>query len=187
MTITTANTTIANKNVLGRIIVKAANVKLENTIVHGEQSATTHTVAVGLIDATDNAVVNLEISNVEVVPTIPSEWTVGFDGHDANIQKSYFHNVMDGMRLRNGPDGSSDMLVQRNRIKDLTYYVVPDTRAKDRQTHNDGIQLAGAKNAVISWNNISAYYSTTAGQDHPAPNETHLLWAHHFSPCRRSC
>lgn len=175
----TAGATIEKKDVRGVIKVTAPNVTIKNCKVQGvpagypngklgKDGKTPETVP--FIDATDANASGLNVLFTEVCPQTPGSWTVGFTGHSATIRYSKFHDLQDGMRLQNHPTTKvSNVDIQQNLIYGLTYYQIDVSRAADKQTHNDCIQLAGTVRGNIRWNNLRAYCNGR-GSSQPPPN-----------------
>lgn len=179
ITVTKAGTVLNGLDVHGFIKVRAANVTIQNTRVHGSASAS---VSTGLIDAASAAVKNLVVQHCELTDDFPSIWVNGVVGHDYTARANNVHNVVDGFGVFNPSSPGSDVnvTIQGNWIHALTY-LSPDRTHSDNHTHNDGVQIQGTGRSVgrqqvrIIGNTISAlagplgnarspYYPSVSGQ-----------------------
>ncbi len=179
ITVTRAGTVLNGLDVHGFIKVRAANVTIVNTRVHGSRSVS---VSTGLIDAASTSVRNLLVQHCELTDDSPSIWVDGIIGHDYTARYNNIHNVVDGFGVFNPSSPGSDVnvTIQGNWVHALTY-MSPDWTHSDNHTHNDGVQIQGTGRTVgkqqvrIIGNTISAlvgplsnrrspYYPSVSGQ-----------------------
>jgi hypothetical protein len=173
ITITTPGTVIDSMDVYGFIKVRAANVTIRNSYIHGGV-ATSNT---GLVDAMYGAAINTTVLNDTLVPDYPSVWIDGVFGHDMTVKGSNMWNVVDGIgTFKPGlsATGNDNVNIEGNYVHDL-FYAAPDPNHGDNHTHNDGIQIQGGGNIRIVGNTLlclagtasnmrSPYYPAATGQ-----------------------
>ena len=166
-TITTAGTTIENRDITGKVIVQAANVTIRNCRIRGAGAESSNTA---LVFASSGSVSNLLIEDCTLVPDTPSVWWNGINGHDFTARRCNIYHTVDGCGLFNNsnPGGPINVTIEGCYIHDLSYITPDPNHTGDNQTHNDGIQLQGGSGAIIRWNSINAYYSATVGTQ-PTP------------------
>ena len=148
ITVTQAGTVLNALDVYGFIKVRAANVTITNSRIHGANTATTST---GLIDAASPAVSHLVIQHCELTDDTPSIWVDGVIGHDYTARYNEVHNVIDGFGVfnPNAPATNLQVIIQQNWVYDLTY-MSPDQTHSDNHTHNDGVQIQGTGASAVS-------------------------------------
>lgn len=169
--------TYANLDVHGFVDVRAADVKILNSIVRGGVATT----STGLINATDKNVARLHVEGVELVPENPSLWLTGILGHDYTAKCVNVYQTVDGFGVFNThkPGAPTNVTITQSFCHALAYYS-PDPGHADNQTHNDCVQLQGGSGTAITYNRLHAYLSNKVGTlnypaDHPQALSTIML------------
>jgi hypothetical protein len=169
--------TYANLDVHGFVDVRAADVKILNSIVRGGVATT----STGLITATDKNVARLHVEGVELVPESPSLWLTGILGHDYTAKCVNVYQTVDGFGVFNThkPGAPTNVTITQSFCHALAYYS-PDSGHADNKTHNDCVQLQGGSGTVITYNRLHAYLSNKVGTlnypaDHPQALSTIML------------
>lgn len=156
-----------NLDVHGFVNVRAANVEIRNCRIRGGQANNWH----GLIHATNKAVSNLLIENVELVPEHPSYWLTGVLGHDYTARYVNVYQTVDGFGVYNthNKGGPTNVTIEYCYCHHLAYYS-PDPTHGDNRSHNDCIQIQGGSGTIVRFNTLHAYNSSKVGTlnyDHP--------------------
>jgi hypothetical protein len=133
-----------NLDVHGFVEVRAADVKITNSIVRGGQA----TGSRGLIRNTTPTALNLLIQDVVLKPEFPSVYIDGIHGGNFTARRVDISGTVDGIKIFR-----SNARVLSSRIHDLTQYQV-DPAQGGGPSHNDGVQILGGSNVVVSGNHI---------------------------------
>ncbi len=163
--ITTPGTVIDSLDVYGFIKVRAANVTIENSYIHGGVA----TANTGLIDAMSAAAVNTTVLNNTLVPDHPSVWIDGVFGHDMTVKGNEMYNVVDGIGIfKTGlsATGNVNADIEGNYVHDLAY-LSPDPNHPDNHTHNDGVQIQGGGNIKLIGNTLDCLAGTASNLTSP--------------------
>lgn len=160
-TVTVAGTVLQNLDIYGRVIVKAANVKLINCRVRASGTPTTST---GLVDTTNSACKNFYAEHCTIVPDTPSLWYTGIMGHDYYAYKCNIYNTTDTLGVFNTNDtaGPISVTIDQCYAHDLSFFS-PDPGHSDNMTHNDCLQIQGGSGLRIVNSAFHANYATAAG------------------------
>ncbi|THG30793.1 hypothetical protein [Naasia lichenicola] len=142
--ITKAGTVVEGLDLHGRIIVKAENVTIRNSIIRGADSGSKH----GMIDARDGFA-NLVVENVEIVPTVSSLYVNGIMGYNFTLRGSNVHEVIDQVDIT-GPN----VLIEGNWFHDNLHYLVDPTH-ENGPSHDDNIEVFVVENLVVKDNYMS--------------------------------
>ena len=175
LTVTKPGTVLRGLDVYGFIKVRAANVTIVDSRVHGSGPGSSNT---GLIDANSPSVRNLLVENCELTHDATSVWVDGVIGHDYTVTRSNVHNVVDGFGVMNPSNSNADLnvIITDNYVHDLDY-LGSDPNHPDHHTHNDGVQIQGTGSThgkvqvSISGNNLQAMagpHSTVRSPYYPA-------------------
>ncbi len=150
--ITQDGTVLDGMEIWGDIKVRAANVTIKNSRLHGGVEIPKSNT--GVVDANDAKVKNLVVQDSTIIPQSPSYYRDGIVGHDYTALRNHIKGTNDGLGIFNRPTGpaAANVTAKGNYIHALTYWS-KDPAHKDG-THNDGIQLQGGENILISGNNI---------------------------------
>ena len=156
-TITTAGTTISNKEIFASLDIQAANVTIDNCKIRATTGASY------VVSATNAAASNTVITNCEVFPDVPSHNYNGIQGHGLTVKYCNIHDTVDGVNLFYANTANNSVIMQ-NWIHDMAYFT-PDSNHADNQTHNDGIQIQGSKGPILIQGNFidARGYSAVSG------------------------
>jgi hypothetical protein len=165
LNITTAGTVIENQDIYGRVVVKAANVVIRNSIVRGLPTAPTGASA--LIVAWDTPVSNLLVEGVTLKPQFPSLQWGGISGHDYTARCVDSSETTDGFGVFNSGESAATMTKPTNvKITQSWCHALagwspaPDA---DNKSHTDCLQAQGAQTMTVSFNNFDSRLSSTVG------------------------
>lgn len=158
--ITVAGTTIEDKDIYGKVTVRAANVTLRNCRIRGNATQASNS---GLVDATHASVSNLLIEDCTLAASTPSVWWTGIIGHNYTARRCNISQVVDGFGVYNtsSPSAQSGVLIELNYVHDLSC-ISPDPNHSDGKTHNDVVQIQGGGYVVIRNNHFDATPSSTS-------------------------
>lgn len=179
ITVTRAGTVLSGLDIHGFVKVRAANVTIKNSRIHGNGPGTTNT---GLVDTNSPSARNVLIENCDLSHDTASVWVDGVVGHDYTVVRSDVSNVVDGFGVMNPSNRNADLnvVIEDNYVHDLDY-MGNDPNHSDHHTHNDGIQIQGTGSTYgkvqvrIAGNNLQAlagpasslrspYYPAVTGQ-----------------------
>ena len=175
LVITEADKTVTDTWVKGRVIVKAAGVKLVNCVVDGGPlSPNDGTAPIGLVECIgDGRSVRLERCTVS--PANPSPALEGLRGWNITAVRCDIYGVTDGVAVI-PPRGkvASGVSLEGCWIHDLSWFTQNGWRAKtgsstakvhpsDTATHNDGVQVHGGSGTLIVGCRIDAFSGFPAG------------------------
>lgn len=179
ITVTKAGTVLSGLDIHGFVKVKAANVTIRNSRIHGSGPGRTNT---GLVDANSPSVSRLVIENCDLSHDAASVWVDGVVGHDYTVLRSDVSNVVDGFGVMNPSNKNANLnvVIEDNYVHALDY-MGNDPNHSDHHTHNDGVQIQGTggtrgvTQVRISGNNLQAmagphsslrspYYPAVTGQ-----------------------
>ncbi len=154
LVITKDGTVLDGLDIYGDIKVRAKNVTIKNSRLHGGKSIPRSNT--GVIDANSAAVVNLLVQDSTIIPDRPSYYRDGIVGHDYTARRNHIQGSNDGLGIFNRPGGpaAANVTAEANYIHSLTYFSY-DPAHRDG-THNDGIQVQGGENIRIVGNNVIA-------------------------------
>lgn len=154
LVITQDGTVLDGLEIFGDIKVRAANVTIKNSRLHGG----THIPGgnTGIIDANSSAVSNLVVQDNTIIPDRPSYYRDGIVGHDYTARRNHIQRTNDGLGIFNRPGGpaAANVTAEANYIHSLTYW--SSDPAHSDGTHNDGIQVQGGENIRLAGNNVVA-------------------------------
>jgi hypothetical protein len=179
VTVTRAGTVLSGLDIHGFVKVRAANVTIRDSRIHGSGPGSSNT---GLVDANSPSVRGLLIENCILSHDAASVWVDGVVGHDYTVLRSNVSNVVDGFGVMNPSNPAADLnvVIESNYVHDLDY-MGNDPNHPDHHTHNDGVQIQGTGHTygkvqvLISGNNLQAlagpasnirspYYPAVTGQ-----------------------
>lgn len=147
----TAGTVIDGLDLHGRIFVDAPNVTIKNSIIRGSDSGWTGSSA--LIMAT-GGYANLQVSDVELVPTVKSGWVNGIMGSNFTATRLNIHHVIDSVHIT-----GDNTIVQRSWLHENLHFK-NDPGQRGTPSHDDSIQIVGGKNISIRDNHISGAFNS---------------------------
>jgi len=158
--VTVAGTTIEDKDIYGKVTVRAANVTLRNCRIRGNATQSSNS---GLVDATHSSVSNLLIEDCTLAAGTPSVWWTGIIGHDYTARRCNISQVVDGFGVYNtaNPSAHSGVLIELNYVHDLSC-ISPDPNHSDNKTHGDVVQIQGGGYVIIRNNHFDATPSSTS-------------------------
>jgi hypothetical protein len=158
--LTTPGDVVADLDVRGRIIVRAAGCRGENVIVRGLDGGIGYDS--GLVDCTHANAAAFTLTNALLVPTLSSVWWNGVLGHDYTARQVEVHGTVDGFGVYNthGPDANVD--IEDTFVHDLAYFA-SDPNHRGGATHNDCCQIQSGLNIRIVNNVWQGFLSTAVG------------------------
>ncbi|MCB5274225.1 hypothetical protein BJG92_01755 [Arthrobacter sp. SO5] len=161
LVITQDGTVLDGLEIYGDIKVRAKNVTIKNSRLHGGKG--TPGANTGVIDANSAAVANLVVQDSTIIPDSPSYYRDGIVGHDYTAQRNHIQGTNDGLGIFNRPGGpaTANVRAEGNYIHSLTYW--SNDPAHSNGTHNDGIQVQGGENIRIAGNTVVANSNPGAG------------------------
>ncbi|WP_210509046.1 hypothetical protein [Naasia sp. SYSU D00057] len=127
-------------DVHGRIIVRAPNVTISNSIVRGLDSGSQH----GLIDAMDGHP-GLRVLDTQIVATAPNHTVNGIMGSNFELHGADISNVIDGVHI-----AGDNVVVANSRIHGNVHYANDPSHSDG--SHDDSIQIVGGSNILITGN-----------------------------------
>jgi hypothetical protein len=142
---TTDGQVIDGLDVHGKVLIKANNVTLKNSIVRGPAAGACQNGAA--IETTGTGIV---IQDVEVLTEHPTAcldgvWTLA---STVTISRANIHGGVDGVKT------GSNILIQDSYIHDMQWFA-SDPNQGGGETHNDGVQtFAGESNVTLRHNTI---------------------------------
>jgi len=168
LTITTANTTISGYDIPARIAIKANNVTIAKSYIHGD--ATALTADHGLVECVTAGVTGCIIEDSILAPSTPSYYWNGIRGHDFTAQRNNIYDVVDGIDTYGSvADADLHISILANYIHDLAGFS-PDTPNSRPFTHNDCIQMAGGFDITVRGNFFVGFLDPNVGQANQDPS-----------------
>lgn len=166
LVITQDGTVLDGLEIWGDIKVRAANVTIKNSRLHGGK--VTPKSSTGIIDSNDARVKNLVVQDNTIIPQFPSYYRDGIIGHDYTALRNHITKTSDGLGIFNRPGGpaAANVTAKGNYIHTLTFFTKDPAHSDG--THNDGIQIQGGENILISGNQINGNVVAGAGSAGPA-------------------
>ena len=155
---------VADLDVHGRIVVKAAGCRGESLVVRGLDTGIGFNS--GLVDCTHANVSGFTLTHALLVPTVPSVWWNGVLGHDYTARQVEITGTVDGFGIYNthGPDVNVD--IEDTFVHDLAFFA-SDPNHRGSGTHNDCCQIQSGVNIRIVNNVWQGFLSTTVGDASP--------------------
>lgn len=152
LVITQDGTVLDGLEIWGDIKVRAANVTIKNSRLHGGLAIPKSNT--GVIDANDARVKNLVVQDSTILPQRPSYYRDGIVGHDYTSLRNHITQTNDGLGIFNRPAGpaAANVTAKGNYIHGLTFW--SNDPAHSDGSHNDGIQVQGGENILITGNKI---------------------------------
>ncbi|WP_210509047.1 right-handed parallel beta-helix repeat-containing protein [Naasia sp. SYSU D00057] len=139
-TITTAGTVLDGLDIRGRVIVKAENVTIKNSIIRGTDQGGKY----GLVDAMAGKP-GLKIYDSEIVATTPNYTVNGIMGSGFELHRVNIHNTVDQVHI-----AGSNVVVKDSWLHGTVHYE-NDPYHSDG-SHDDNIQIVAGNNILISGN-----------------------------------
>lgn len=135
--LTTPGDVVADLDVHGRIVVKAAGCRGDHVIIRGLDAGIGFNT--GLVDCTHANVSGFTLTNALLVPTMPSVWWNGVLGHDYTARQVEIAGTVDGFGIYNthGPEANVD--IEDTVVHDLAFFA-SDPNHRGGGTHNDCCQ-----------------------------------------------
>lgn len=163
--ITQDGTVLDGLEIFGDIKVRAANVTIKNSRLHGGTAIPKSNT--GIIDANDARVKNLVVQDSTLLPQRPSYYRDGIVGHDYSALRNHITKTNDGLGIFNRPAGpaAANVNAKGNYIHGLTFW--SNDPAHTDGSHNDGIQVQGGENIHIQGNTIVGDVVAGSGSAQP--------------------
>ncbi|WP_210480784.1 hypothetical protein [Naasia sp. SYSU D00948] len=141
--ITTPGTVLDGLDIHGRVVVKAPNVTIKNSIIRGLDTGSKW----GLIDALAGHP-GLVVQDTEIVATVPNYYVNGIMGFNFELRRVNIHGVVDQVHLTGG-----NVVVDRSWLHGNLHF--EDDPGHPDGTHDDNIQIQKGMNIVVT-NNVLA-------------------------------
>lgn len=170
LVITKDGTVLENLDIYGDIKVRARNVVIRNSRLHGGKNIPSANT--GIVDANSGSCYNLLVEDCTIIPDRPSYYRDGIVGHEFTARRNRIKRSNDGIGVFNRPGGpvEANVTIEGNYINELTYWSYDPAHSDG--THNDGIQVQGGENIRIVGNRVVASAVTGAGSL-PNPRGSH--------------
>jgi hypothetical protein len=170
LVITTDGTTLDQLDIYGDIKVRAKNVTIKRSRLHGGRAVPRGNT--GIVDANSSNVAALVVEDCTITPDAPSYYRDGIVGHDYTARRNHIYKTNDGLGIFNVPGGATaaNVKVEANYIHTLTFW--SDDPAHSDGTHNDCIQVQGGENIHIVGNTIKCDQVIGSGSG-PSSRGTH--------------
>ncbi|HEY8588030.1 MAG TPA: hypothetical protein VIL55_00625 [Naasia sp.] len=146
--ITTPGAVLDGLDIHGRVIVKAPNVTIRNSIVRGADTGSKH----GLVDALAGAA-GLRIIDTEIAAAVPNYYVNGIMGYNFELRRVNIHSVIDQVHLTGGNVTIADSWLHDN------LHFSPDPNHADNKSHDDNIQIQAGDNITIVNNILSGSHT----------------------------
>ncbi len=143
VTVTQPGTVLNGLDIHGFVKIRAANVKITNSIVRGGRAFGT---ATGLI--TNYGYANLQIENVDVKADYPSVYFDGIKGNNFTARRVHVVGNVDSVKIHGDNVRIEDSLLEN------TVWYANDPYQNGGPTHNDNIQILNGQNLRITGNTI---------------------------------
>ena len=143
ITVTQDGTVLRGLDIHGFVNVKAANVKIVDSMVRGGKAKG---YATGLI--TNYGYPNLLVEDVSVVAEYPSVYFDGIKGNNFTARRVHVVGNVDSIKIH-----GDNVTVEDSLLENTTYYA-SDPYQGGGATHNDNIQILSGKNLTITGNTI---------------------------------
>jgi hypothetical protein len=160
---TASGETHAFKRYLGRVHVRAANVRFENCVFRG--GTATPSEGDALATCTHNSVSNAYFQDCEFYPQNPHwNWDSGVTGHDFTLDRCHIHHTTDGVNIFNttvATPYNSGVVIKQSLIWQLAYWnaATGGVVHADLATHNDAIQHQGGLGTQMLGNAVYGRYA----------------------------
>ncbi|WP_210506334.1 hypothetical protein [Naasia sp. SYSU D00057] len=142
-TITKAGTVIDGKDIHGRVIVKAENVTIKNSIIRGTDAGGKY----GLVDAMSGKA-GLKIYDTTITATKPNYTVNGIMGWNFELHRVNIHNTVDQVHI-----AGSNVVVKDSWLHGTVHYT-NDPYHSDG-SHDDNIQIVAGSNISITGNTMT--------------------------------
>ncbi|THG30763.1 hypothetical protein [Naasia lichenicola] len=142
VTVTQAGTVLDSLDIHGRVIVKAPNVTIRNSIVRGTDSGGKY----GLIDAM-GGYANLQVIDTEIAASNPN-WSVnGIMGSNFELHGVNIHNTVDQVSI-----AGSNVVIANSWLHGGLWFA--DDPDHSDGSHSDNIEMTGGSNVTITGNTL---------------------------------
>lgn len=141
--ITKPGTVIDRKEIVGRLVIKAPNVKITKSRIRGTAPKDT----VGIVTVKPSAK-NFLIQDSELRPLAPSVKLDGLQGSHFTARRVRIIGGVDNIKIF-----GNNVRVEDSWLSDTNYFR-SDPRQGNRPTHNDNIQVLGGSNILIQRNRL---------------------------------
>jgi hypothetical protein len=170
--LTTPGDVVADLDVHGRIVVKAAGCRGDNVIVRGLDSGIGFNS--GLVDCTHANVSGFTLNNALLVPTVPSVWWNGVLGHDYTARQVEVAGTVDGFGIYNTHGTDANVDIEGTFVHDLSFFAT-DPNHRGGATHNDCCQIQSGLNIRIVGNLWQGFVSTAVGEPSPVRQSSSVI------------
>jgi hypothetical protein len=143
-----AGTVISGLDLHGRILVRAANVTIKNTIIRGADSGSSN----GLIMAVWGYP-GLRVIDTEIVASKSNFSVNGVMGYNFELLRVSIHRVIDQVRIT----GSNVKVTNSHLYGNLHF--ARDPGQHGGATHDDNVQIQGGSNITLSGNKMSGSHN----------------------------
>jgi len=150
LTITRDGYVLDGVDLYGYVWVKADNVTIKNSIIRGGATATSSRALV--MDWNDAK--NLVVQDTTLVPQHRSIWLDGISGKNLTALRVDISGVVDAVK-----GTGSGVTVKDSVLHDAYYQASGVSYQSDGQTHNDGVQLEGGSDLVVTGTTIYGFHN----------------------------
>lgn len=158
-TVTSAGAVIKDLEIRGQVIIKAANVTVDNCWIRGGVAA--RTSSCGLVQCS-TATYSAVIRDCLIEPQTPDYYTDGFQYCGYTALRCRVRSTVDGFGVfAKTSGGAMNVVIKGCWVENLSKFY-PDA-SHTNGTHNDGIQLQGGNNATIVGNRIDGFLNPATG------------------------
>jgi hypothetical protein len=140
-TISKDGTVLSGLDIRGRVLVRANNVTIKNSIIRGTSGAKW-----GIVDAMSGKT-GLKITDTEIVASSPN-WAVnGIMGWNFELTRVNIHNVVDAVHI-----AGSNVIVKDSWLHGNTWFAYDPNHSDG--SHDDSVQIVGGSNIRLSGNTM---------------------------------
>lgn len=169
ITVTASGTRLSGLDIRGRVIVRAADVTIDECVIRGPQTMPSGTGFMPLVDARHALCKDLRLRDTEVAPqTASHRWSAGVEGHDFTLLRSNVHSSVDAVNVynTNEPGMPTGVVIDSSWLHDLAWFTATEpgiVHPSDTNTHNDCVQHQGGADTVIRNSRLDAMYRRNWG------------------------
>lgn len=145
--VTQAGTVLDNKDIHGRVIIRASNVTIKNSIVRGLDSGSKNALIDNMACSS-----NLQVMDTEVVAKVPNYNVNGVGGCNFTLTRVYIHGVVDNVRIA----GSNVKIISSTLNGNLHWASDPN---QSNGTHDDNVQIQKGSNISITGSTLAGSHN----------------------------
>jgi hypothetical protein len=164
LTVTKDGTIVEALDIRGSVYVHANNVTIKKSLIRGGPASKNQQAII----ASWWGNTNIKVEDSTLRADHPSYWQDGLSGGNITATRLNISNVVDSVKVIGG-----NVTVANSWLHNNVHYS-PDPNQSDNMTHDDGIQVTGGKNIVITGNSIDGAHNAAlmVGQGKTVANVT---------------